>query len=217
MISARVDSVPTTTMASAASPITQVSQTPAGGLNLAGQPQLLARLQLDLRGIRFSVDREKIMNLPESVLLCLFPNGLVLSRQSVAGSSGYEEEDGEDVYIVDVSRLFSFFTCSSWSSLTQTALHMYSNFSEFPKSDFTALRPHPVSLPHNRLFLMAALPPHRPPEWTTIPPTRTPCSANRPLSSSGKNSSTLSFPPMTVASRVLAQTSTELRIRSCWT
>ncbi|KAB5591894.1 WHI2-like protein P4H10,16c [Ceratobasidium theobromae] len=98
---ARVDSVPTTTMASAASPITQVSQTPAGGLNLAGQPQLLARLQLDLRGIRFSVDREKIMNLPESVLLCLFPNGLVLSRQSVAGSSGYEEEDGEDVYIVD--------------------------------------------------------------------------------------------------------------------
>ncbi|QRV81349.1 WHI2-like protein P4H10,16c [Ceratobasidium sp. AG-Ba] len=89
-------------MATTASPITQVSQTPAGGLNLAGQPQLLARLQLDLRGVRFSVDREKIMNLPESVLLCLFPNGLVLSRQSVAGStSGYEEEEGEDVYIVD--------------------------------------------------------------------------------------------------------------------
>ena len=66
-------------------------------------PQLLARLQLDLRGVRFSVDREKIMNLPESVLLCLFPNGLVLSRQSVAGSSGYDEEEGEDVYIVDVS------------------------------------------------------------------------------------------------------------------
>ncbi|KAF8599980.1 phosphatase activator [Ceratobasidium sp. AG-I] len=88
-------------MATTASPITQVSQTQAGGLNLAGQPQLLARLQLDLRGVRFSVDREKIMNLPESVLLCLFPNGLVLSRQSVAGSSGYDEEEGEDVYIVD--------------------------------------------------------------------------------------------------------------------
>ncbi|KAF8756673.1 phosphatase activator [Rhizoctonia solani] len=90
-------------MATAASPITQVSQTPTGGLNLAGpgQPQLLARLQLDLRGVRFSVDREKIMNLPESVLLCLFPNGLVLSRQSVAGSSGYDDEEGEDVYIVD--------------------------------------------------------------------------------------------------------------------
>ncbi|KAG8707256.1 hypothetical protein FRC11_007559 [Ceratobasidium sp. 423] len=88
-------------MATTASPITQVSQTQTGGLNLAGQPQLLARLQLDLRGVRFSVDREKIMNLPESVLLCLFPNGLVLSRQSVAGSSGYDEEEGEDVYIVD--------------------------------------------------------------------------------------------------------------------
>ncbi|KAF8752906.1 phosphatase activator [Rhizoctonia solani] len=73
-------------MATAASPITQVSQTPTGGLNLAGpgQPQLLARLQLDLRGVRFSVDREKIMNLPD-----------------VAGSSGYDDEEGEDVYIVD--------------------------------------------------------------------------------------------------------------------
>ncbi|KAG8796176.1 hypothetical protein FRC12_003767 [Ceratobasidium sp. 428] len=92
-------------MATSSSPITQVSQTHTGGLNLTGsggQPQLLARLQLDLRGVRFSVDREKIMNLPESVLLCLFPNGLVLSRQSVAGSaSGYDEEEGEDVYIVD--------------------------------------------------------------------------------------------------------------------
>ena len=34
------------------------------------------------------------MNLPESVLLCLFPNGLVLSRQ--------EGEDEEEVYGVDV-------------------------------------------------------------------------------------------------------------------
>lgn len=35
------------------------------------------------------------MNLPESVLLCLFPNGLVLSRQ--------EGDDEEEVYGVDVS------------------------------------------------------------------------------------------------------------------
>ncbi|KAJ3751577.1 hypothetical protein EV360DRAFT_89602 [Lentinula raphanica] len=39
------------------------------------------------------------MNLPESVLLCLFPNGLVLSRQSAALDGG--DEDEEDVYAVD--------------------------------------------------------------------------------------------------------------------
>ncbi|THH06000.1 hypothetical protein EW145_g4392 [Phellinidium pouzarii] len=80
------------------SPITQVSQAPAH-TNL--QPQLLTRLQLDLRGERFSVDRETIMNLPESVLLCLFPNGLVLSRQSMALSDGGDNEEDDEIYGVD--------------------------------------------------------------------------------------------------------------------
>ncbi|KAF9535697.1 hypothetical protein CPB83DRAFT_842177 [Crepidotus variabilis] len=81
------------------SPITQVSQTPTH-TNL--QPQLLTRLLLDLRGRRFEVDRETIMNLPESVLLCLFPNGLVLSRQSMALSDGGGvDEEEEEVYGVD--------------------------------------------------------------------------------------------------------------------
>ncbi|EIN06844.1 hypothetical protein PUNSTDRAFT_145313 [Punctularia strigosozonata HHB-11173 SS5] len=87
-------------MATANSPITQVSQTPQYS-NLH-QPQLLTRLLLDLRGKRFSVDRETIMNLPESVLLCLFPNGLVLSRQSMALSeNGEEAEEDEQLYGVD--------------------------------------------------------------------------------------------------------------------
>lgn len=81
------------------SPITQVSQTPVQ-TNL--QPHLLTRLLLDLRGKRFSVDRETIMNLPESVLLCLFPNGLVLSRQSAALSDGGDNDDYEEMYAVDV-------------------------------------------------------------------------------------------------------------------
>jgi hypothetical protein len=83
------------------SPITQVSQhhVPTHS-NL--QPQLLTRLFLDLRGRRFEVDRDTIMNLPESVLLCLFPNGLVLSRQSVALSDGGGDEEDEEVYGVDV-------------------------------------------------------------------------------------------------------------------
>ncbi|KAF5384023.1 hypothetical protein D9757_006940 [Collybiopsis confluens] len=84
-------------MATNNSPITQVQQTPTH-VNLH-QPQLLTRLLLDLRGKRYEVDRETIMNLPESVLLCLFPNGLVLSRQSAILDNGDEEE--EDVYPVD--------------------------------------------------------------------------------------------------------------------
>ena len=90
------------TVSISSSPITQVSQhqVPA---HASLQPQLLTRLFLDLRGKRFEVDRETIMNLPESVLLCLFPNGLVLSRQSVALSDGGENEEDEEVYGVDVS------------------------------------------------------------------------------------------------------------------
>lgn len=90
------------TLAASSSPITQVQQQPVQ-TNL--QPQLLTRLQLDLRGERFSVDRETIMNLPESVLLCLFPNGLVLSRQSVALSDGGDGEEDEEIYAVDVSAI----------------------------------------------------------------------------------------------------------------
>lgn len=41
------------------------------------------------------------MNLPESVLLCLFPNGLVLSRQSIALSDGGENSEEEELYGVD--------------------------------------------------------------------------------------------------------------------
>ncbi|EMD31189.1 hypothetical protein CERSUDRAFT_145467 [Gelatoporia subvermispora B] len=81
------------------SPITQVSQTAPVQANL--QPHLLTRLLLDLRGKRFSVDRETIMNLPESVLLCLFPNGLVLSRQSAALSDGGDNDEYEELYAVD--------------------------------------------------------------------------------------------------------------------
>ena len=91
------------------SPITQVSQTPT---QAHLQPPLLTRLSLDLRGRRFSVDRETIMNLPESVLLCLFPNGLVLSRQSVAltGTDTGDNSEEEELYGVDVRLVFS--SCS---------------------------------------------------------------------------------------------------------
>lgn len=97
--------------ANSSSPITQVSQTqiPAHS-NL--QPQLLTRLLLDLRGRRFEVDRETIMNLPESVLLCLFPNGLVLSRQSVALSDGGDDDDESEVYGVEVRFYYCLYPAS---------------------------------------------------------------------------------------------------------
>ncbi|KAF8321291.1 hypothetical protein DL93DRAFT_2051819 [Clavulina sp. PMI_390] len=85
--------------------ITSVQQTqPQHVLN----PELLTTVRLDLRGRRFTVDRDTLMNLPESILLCLFPNGLVLSRVGGGGtSSGGSQwsdggEDGEDDYLYAV-------------------------------------------------------------------------------------------------------------------
>jgi hypothetical protein len=42
------------------------------------------------------------MNLPESILLCLFPNGLVLSRQSTILHENGDNDDYEELYGVDV-------------------------------------------------------------------------------------------------------------------
>ncbi|KAI7882152.1 hypothetical protein K492DRAFT_145331 [Lichtheimia hyalospora FSU 10163] len=40
-----------------------------------------AILKLDLRGTRIDLDRDTLVNLPESLLIAMFPNGLVLGRQ----------------------------------------------------------------------------------------------------------------------------------------
>ncbi|PWN47390.1 hypothetical protein IE53DRAFT_349276 [Violaceomyces palustris] len=74
--------------------------------------QQLTRLTLDLRGTRFVIERDTLMNLPESVLLCLFPNGLLLSKnqstynhyQDHDTSEGQQDDDG-DVYLVDFDPL----------------------------------------------------------------------------------------------------------------
>lgn len=60
-------------------------------------------LTLDLRGTRFTIERDTMMNLPESVLLCLFPNGLILTRQPRIPSSLNQdgEQDEEELYLVD--------------------------------------------------------------------------------------------------------------------
>lgn len=63
-------------------------------------------VHLSLRGERLTLTREGLMNLPESILLCLFPNGIVLNnppplRPSSSSQESLEEEE-EEVYFVDV-------------------------------------------------------------------------------------------------------------------
>lgn len=100
---------------------------PAMEDSMEASSSVLSRLTLDLRGSRFVIERETMMNLPESVLLCLFPNGLVLSRQqqqqhlqqSGQGRVGgiddeKDDDDEEEVYMVDfdaqcLSYVLSFF------------------------------------------------------------------------------------------------------------
>ena len=141
------------------SPITQVSQTPVAPMHL--QPQLLTRLQLDLRGKRFTVDRETIMNLPESILLCLFPNGLVLSRQSAMLSDGGDNDEFEELYGVDVRCPGISHSLRSLllASLTRTVSLSSSRSSNSPLTSFTA-RPTPLDsmLPSNSSLMVDLLP-----------------------------------------------------------
>ena len=144
---------------SSGSPITQVSQTPVAPMHL--QPQLLTRLQLDLRGKRFTVDRETIMNLPESILLCLFPNGLVLSRQSAMPSDGGDNDEFEELYGVDVR--FQALSRSLRSllpaSLTRTVSLSSLRSSNSPLTPFTAHQtPLDFTLPSNSSLMVDHLP-----------------------------------------------------------
>ncbi|KAF9320598.1 hypothetical protein BG003_005570 [Podila horticola] len=70
---------------SSESPITQVSQYPSnrhhthrhGQHGYGGFP---STLYLDLRGTRFEIERDVLVSLPESILIVMFPNGLILGQ-----------------------------------------------------------------------------------------------------------------------------------------
>ncbi|WRT70872.1 uncharacterized protein IL334_007871 [Kwoniella shivajii] len=110
---------PITSVAPSSSPITSVQPTSYGGSPLYPQsnnPQLLSRLNLDLRGKIFPVERETLMLLPESVLLGLFPQGLILSKPA-------SWEGGDDgVFTVDFDPDCFQYILSFWSS-AQTAFY----------------------------------------------------------------------------------------------
>ncbi len=80
-------------------PITSVSVAYPSPPIYSNNQRLLSRLNLDLRGRIFPVDRETLMLLPESVLLGLFPQGLILSKPA----SWEGADDG--LFTVDVSVL----------------------------------------------------------------------------------------------------------------
>ncbi|KAF9543789.1 hypothetical protein EC957_000484 [Mortierella hygrophila] len=78
---------------SANSPITQVAPPPAPPPTAAqyytpGQQFYPSKFILDLRGTRFDLDRETLVALPESILVVMFPNGLILRPKSSGGGGG---------------------------------------------------------------------------------------------------------------------------------
>ncbi|KAG0219435.1 hypothetical protein B0O80DRAFT_53279 [Mortierella sp. GBAus27b] len=86
-------------MAMSNSPITQVSESPITQVSQAqyssappspGQGGFPSKLLLDLRGTRFEIDREVLVSLPESILIVMFPNGLILGR---GHSDSYDDDD----------------------------------------------------------------------------------------------------------------------------
>ncbi|OCF56247.1 phosphatase activator [Kwoniella mangroviensis CBS 10435] len=107
---------PITSVAPSSSPITSV-QAPTYSSPLYPQstnPQLLTRLNLDLRDQMFPVERETLMLLPESVLLGLFPQGLILSKPA----SWEGADDG--VFTVDFDPDCFRYILSFWSTAQST-------------------------------------------------------------------------------------------------
>ncbi|ORY28057.1 hypothetical protein BCR39DRAFT_536453 [Naematelia encephala] len=100
---------PITSVAPSSSPITSVSPS-YPPLYASSNQQLLSRLNLDLRGTMFPVDRETLMLLPESVLLGLFPQGLILSKPA----SWEGADDG--VFTVDFDPACFQYILSFWSA-----------------------------------------------------------------------------------------------------
>ncbi|OCF35924.1 phosphatase activator [Kwoniella heveanensis CBS 569] len=115
-VSASSNPITSVPSSSSSSPITSVQpQTYASPLYpQQTNPQLLTRLNLDLRGRMFPVDRETLMLLPESVLLGLFPQGLILSKPA-------SSEGGDDgIFTVDFDPDCFEYILNFWSTAQTT-------------------------------------------------------------------------------------------------
>lgn len=77
--------------------ITQVSQetyqaAPAGYEDNGSNVDYDSKIHLDVRGTPFTITRDELMSLPESILLCLFPNGVFLDANGNVISNLTEED-----------------------------------------------------------------------------------------------------------------------------
>ncbi|SHO76795.1 Similar to S.cerevisiae protein WHI2 (Protein required for full activation of the general stress response) [Malassezia sympodialis ATCC 42132] len=75
------------------------------GTQPANEYASASRIILDLRGLCFVIDRETLMSLPESILLCLFPNGLMLPDPADESTDG---EEGQVVYVDSDAKALEF-------------------------------------------------------------------------------------------------------------
>ncbi|CAG8683112.1 9794_t:CDS:2 [Acaulospora morrowiae] len=75
--------------------MSQIANSPVTSAAPVQPPELTfpTKLILELRGSRFEIDREMLMSLPESILIVMFPNGLVLGRDTLYDE---DEEAGDD-------------------------------------------------------------------------------------------------------------------------
>ncbi|KAF9170945.1 hypothetical protein BGX21_007315 [Mortierella sp. AD011] len=83
---ASLSNSPITQVSQDSSPITQVSPAPSPSPSqyyIPSQHAYPTRLILDLRGTRFEIDRNTLIGLPESILVVMFPNGLILRPQTI--------------------------------------------------------------------------------------------------------------------------------------
>ncbi|GAA5992043.1 hypothetical protein JCM10908_000712 [Rhodotorula pacifica] len=122
---------------------------------------------LDLRGVRLSLERDALMELPESVLLCLFPNGVVLSPQRQPGSP---DENEEDVYFVDFDSKCLDFVLDFFATARDA---FYGTGGDGPRRDLSFTSPLAQSNMQNPLFLKQAIIVLREElEYFAIPPSR---------------------------------------------
>ncbi|CAH7675392.1 hypothetical protein PPACK8108_LOCUS10391 [Phakopsora pachyrhizi] len=64
--------------------------------NLSSNSTTNNRIVLELRNQRVRIDRDALMELPESILLCLFPNGVVLNQRSSNNNINQSQQNNPD-------------------------------------------------------------------------------------------------------------------------
>jgi len=124
------------------------------------------------------------MNLPESVLLCLFPNGLVLSRQN-----GVPDEEGnvdeEDIYSVDFDPdcfqfVLTFFRNASDAFYgTSTTPGLFSAQQHLLEVSPTEFQMNPASVQNPLLTKQAIIVLREELEYFSIPPKNSPAGTDK--------------------------------------